>query len=792
MYLTTRGMSKQTLPIDSFLPEIVEEVTDRLAVIVMAEPGAGKTTRVPPALLASGRGKWIVLQPRRWAAKLTAERIAEETGVRVGEEVGYQVRFENRTTARTRLILMTEGILLRRLVDDPELAGVDGVVLDEFHERSLDLDLSLALLKEIRGSLRPDLRVVVMSATLDPVPLERFLPGVRTLKIPGRMYPVETLFRPDARPLQVWREMEKGEGDTLVFLPGSREIETTVRDFEEAFRKEGVRDIEVLPLYASLPESRQKAVFRSSPKRKIICSTNIAETSLTLPGITLVIDSGWQKVMRMDPVLGLDRLETLRISRASADQRAGRAGRVQAGRCVRLWSQGEQTQLRHFETPEIQRVNLGRALMLLSEFGVRDFAAFDWFEAPKSSMLDYSLRELNGLGFMDSGSLTEPGRAALRLPLEPRIAAPVLASRRNGIPEVGARLGAWLEQQGKEDRIRYEEDLLRRLNALSPQEWKSARQIAGTDSIPLIESTIMPKLLEVLIEADRSRVCVKGRMVGRRKVRAKEGELPEACFLFSSMDQGDVLAQSWVPLPMALLAARARKKRRVFWDEELKRVRAVEGLFFEDLELGSLHESSATPEEAARELEAVLLRDPVGILSGNESFRRWWQRVEFYQKHAGAGDPGFHPDWNLIIPGLCSGCVRLSEVMESDVCSRISSFLERSWIEALGEFAPERLEVPTGGQIAVDYGQDPPRLAVRLQEVFGWLETPCVARGRVPVLMELLSPGFKPIQLTRDLRSFWSNAYFEVKKELKARYPKHSWPEDPLTAKPVAKGRRRG
>jgi ATP-dependent helicase HrpB len=243
---------------------------------------------------------------------------------------------------------------------------------------------------------------------------------------------------------------------------------------------------------------------------------------------------------------------------------------------------------------------------------------------------------------------------------------------------------------------------------------------------------------------------------------------------------------------MALLAARARKKRRVFWDEEMKRVRAVEGLFFEDLELGSLHESSATPEEAARELEAVLLRDPVGILSGNESFRRWWQRVEFYQKHAGAGDPGFHPDWNLIIPGLCSGCVRLSEVMESDVCSRISSFLERSWTEALGEFAPERLEVPTGGQIAVDYSQDPPRLAVRLQEVFGWLETPCVARGRVPVLMELLSPGFKPIQLTRDLRSFWSHAYFEVKKELKARYPKHSWPEDPLTAKPVAKGRRRG
>ncbi len=785
-------MSKQTLPIDSFLPDIVAGVTQGSAVILMAEPGAGKTTRVPPALAESNDGKWIVLQPRRWAARLTAERIAQEMGCRVGERVGYQVRFENRTTPSTRIILMTEGILLRRLVDDPELIGVSGVILDEFHERSLDLDLSLALLKEIQGSIRPDLKLVVMSATLDPGPLEKYLPGAVTLSVPGRTFPVEKSYHSGLGLYPLWRKSDPGEGDTLVFLPGSREIERSVEELSRGLAQDRIRGVEVLPLYASLPEERQKAVFRAGSGRKIICATNIAETSITLPGITLVIDSGWQKVMRMDPVLGMDRLETLRISRASAEQRAGRAGRVREGLCVRMWSEGEHSQLRHFETPEIHRVNLGRALLTLSEFGVRDFRSFDWFEAPKSSMLDYAVRELESLGFLEQGAITDRGRGALRLPLEPRLAALAMVSRQNGVAEFGARLGAWLEQLGSEESIRDEEALIRRLNRLSPVELRSARQIYGRDAVPDLEVARWERYLEVMLDADHSRICVGDKMVGRRKVRSRDGALPPASILLSSRDQGEILAQSWVPVPIRLLETRALKKRRVIWDESHERMRALEGLYFEDLEIGPVRDAPVGPEEAAAGLSSWILTDPVAILSRNELFRKWWSRVAFTGKHLAESEVSFEPEWDSIVPGLCAGNTRLAAVIEGDLISRIDPFLDRNFRTLLDRFAPERLEVPTGGRIAIDYSQDPPRLAVRLQEVFGWLETPRVADGRVPVLLELLSPGFKPIQLTRDLKSFWANAYFEVKKELKARYPKHSWPEDPLTAKPEAKGRRRG
>lgn len=785
-------MSKQTLPIDSFLPDIVAGVTQGSAVILMAEPGAGKTTRVPPALAETGSGKWIVLQPRRWAARLTAERIAEELGCRIGERVGYQVRFENRTSPSTQIILMTEGILLRRLVDDPELVGISGVILDEFHERSLDLDLSLALLKEIQGSIRPDLKLVVMSATLDAGPLEKYLPDAMTLAVPGRTFPVETRYRSGLGLYAVWRNSEPGEGDTLVFLPGSREIEGAVEELSRGLRQDGIRGIEVLPLYASLPEEKQKAVFKKGSGRKIICATNIAETSITLPGITLVIDSGWQKVMRMDPVFGMDRLETLRISRAAAEQRAGRAGRVREGICVRMWSEGEHTQLRHFETPEIHRVNLGRALLTLSEFGVRDFRSFDWFEAPKSSMLDYAYRELESLQFIEKGEITERGRKALRFPLEPRLAALVIVSRQGGVPEFGARMGAWLEQIRPDDSIRDEEALIRRLNRLSPLESRSARQIYGNESVPELSLAKWDTYLGVMLDADHSRICVGDKMVGRRKVRTRDGVLPPASILLSSRDQGEIVAQCWVPVPIRLLETRAAKKRQVIWEESQERMRALEGLYFEDLEIGAVREAPVSADEAASGLEALILADPVRVLSRNDSFRKWWSRVTFTAKHQADSNGSLGPDWGSIVPGLCAGHTRLAAVIEGDLMARIDPFLDREFKVALDRFAPERLEVPTGGRIAIDYSQDPPRLAVRLQEVFGWLETPRVADGRVPVLLELLSPGFKPIQLTRDLRSFWANAYFEVKKELKARYPKHSWPEDPLTAKPEAKGRRRG
>jgi ATP-dependent helicase HrpB len=806
-------MSKQTLPIDSFLPAIVHAVSKHSSVIVMAEPGAGKTTRVPVALSNADLSKWIVLQPRRWAARLTATRIAQENQWQLGDEVGYQIRFESRASKKTRILFMTEGVLLRLLASDPELQGYAGVILDEFHERSLDLDLSLALLKEIQESLRPDFKIVIMSATLDPKPLEVYLPDSKSFAIPGRTFPVEKRYLPaaaNARDLDLIPALrmilnEQTSGDVLIFLPGSREIERACDEIRGFLR--GNHDFEVLPLYANLSDADQKRVFDSSAKRKIICSTNIAETSITLPNVKAVIDSGLSRVMRMDPQFGMDRLETVRISRASSEQRAGRAGRVSAGICVRLWSEHEQTALRHFETPEIHRVNLSRALLLLCEFGVSNFKNFAWFEAPKASMLNFSVSELESLGFLQENKMTSAGKLALKLPLEPRLAAVVLQSEKHNHPEFGARFAAFLENLTPRDSIRDEDVFLRRLNHLTPVEMRSAQQILperGTRPNSLAQAPTAPRnylrdlntadwpdYARILIESGKTRIVINGRMVGRRKVSSREGNLPETFLILSALEKKEIQVTSFVPLPKAIVLEYARKKREVFWDEGAARVRGVEGLFFEDLELGNLTDVPVTQSEAAQSLQTMILKNPEQILSRNEEFAEFLKRVRFFNSQRSADEKKVELPWEDLVAGIVMGKTRLSDVLQSGIVGTVEGLLDGALFSELEREAPTKVEVPSGSQIRIDYDSDPPKVSVRLQEVFGWLETPKIANGRVALLLELLSPGFKPMQMTKDLKSFWKGTYFEVKKELKARYPKHAWPEDPLTAKPEAKGRRR-
>jgi ATP-dependent helicase HrpB len=814
-------MSKQTLPIDSFLPAIVHAVSKHASVIVMAEPGAGKTTRVPVALSNADLSKWIVLQPRRWAARLTATRIAEENQWQLGQEVGYQIRFESRASKKTRILFMTEGVLLRLLAGDPELHGYAGVILDEFHERSLDLDLSLALLKEIQESLRPDFKIVIMSATLDPKPLEVYLPDSKSFAIPGRTFPVEKRYLPllaNARDIDLIPALrmilnEQASGDILIFLPGSREIERACDEIRGFLR--GNHDFEVLPLYANLTDADQKRVFEPSPKRKIICSTNIAETSITLPNVKAVIDSGLSRVMRMDPQFGMDRLETVRISRASSEQRAGRAGRVSAGICVRLWSEHEQTALRHFETAEIHRVNLSRALLLLCEFGVSNFKNFSWFEAPKSSMLNFSVSELESLGFLQENKMTDAGKLALKLPLEPRLAAVVLQSEKHHHPEFGARFAAFLENLTPRDSIRDEDVFLRRLNHLTPVEMRSALQIlpgprenaraapdvsANPNTIaPTNTRTFLrelnpanwPDYARILIESGKTRIVINGRMVGRRKVSLRDGNLPEAFLILSALEKNEIQVTSFVPLPKAIVLEYARKKREVFWDEAAARVKGVEGLFFEDLELGNLTDVPVTPEEAAKTLQAMILKNPEAILSRNEEFAEFLKRVRFFNSERSVGEQKIELPWEDLISAIVMDKTRLSDVLQSGIVGTVEGLLDAALFSELEREAPMKVQVPSGSFIRIDYDSDPPKVSVRLQEVFGWLDTPKIANGRVALLLELLSPGFKPMQMTKDLKSFWKGTYFEVKKELKARYPKHAWPEDPLTAKPEAKGRRR-
>jgi ATP-dependent helicase HrpB len=781
--------------VDLHLDRLRQEVRSRSSVILLAEPGAGKSTRVPPAL----EGKWIVLQPRRWATKLVATRIAEEQGWKLGQEVGYQIRFESLVSAQTRYTFMTEGVLLRKLVQDPELRGYQGVILDEFHERSLDADLSLAMLKEIQSSLREDLKIIVMSATLDPQPLLDFLPNSVLMEVEGRTFPVAKHYLGEKTPSQAIRHVlqEVEEGDILYFLPGAYEIERGVREIENELRAlDESKNFEVLPLYSALRDSDQKKVFSPARPgiRRIILSTNIAETSITLPGIRAVIDSGWSKVMRTDPQFGQDRLETIRISLASSEQRAGRAGRVGPGFCFRLWTEGEHTQLRRFETPEVHRVNLSSALLTLAEYGAYPFDRFDWFEKPKPSMLEFSEGELKRVGFLDPrGQLTERGKLGGRLPLSPVLANLFLVSVDLGAPEFGARLCAWLEKgQLGSSPIESLESLQQALSRLDNQSQRGVEQLLrGHSSRGPSPTCVDPR--EVLLQGLSSRVFVDGNLVGRRRVvPLRDRLLPRVGIMLRSKEKTDrgvtqIQVSDFMPLEMSDLLPRAVKKSQVRFDAESERVRAESGIFFEDLALGPVTEVATRTEDAFKILVERVMQNPIVVFKRNPKFEEWWRRVEFFMRYHGE----LEIPWNEIVEAAAHGKTRLSEVAEFSVRSYLESIFDRSWVAKLEEWAPERIDVPSGSQLKIEYEHDPPKLSVRLQECFGWAETPRIAGGKVSLLMELLSPGFKPMQITRDLKSFWNGAYFEIKKELKAQYPKHAWPDDPWTAKAVAKGRHR-
>jgi ATP-dependent helicase HrpB len=792
--MATQQRLLTALPIDARMEEIRKSVNDFSNVIILAEPGAGKSTRVPPALMENS--KWIMLQPRRWAAKQVAKRIAEEQGVVLGEEVGYQVRFDSKTSAKTKLTILTEGILLRKLVQDPELTGITGIILDEFHERSLDLDLALAMLKEIQDSLRPDLKIIVMSATLDPTALEKYLPDVCTIKVEGRTFPVEKKYLGEVRvSTAVSQALEEVDGDVLVFLPGAFEIERAVRDISE--QNSGNRNLEVLPLYSSLTDAEQKRIFEPSTKRRVICATNIAETSITLPKIKAVVDSGWGKVMRTDPQMGEDRLETLRISRASSEQRAGRAGRVSAGICYRLWTEGEQGQLRNFETPEVHRVNLSKAILFLADYGVTNFQKFTWFELPKSSMLDWALRELEQFQFLKKGKITERGRLALRFPLSPKFAQMVLVADAHGKKEFAARICAYLENRPAMDEVEDEGVLIRKLNQLGGSAKLSAEQIFGTNGgVPMLSSDEMELFQKILIEAWPDQVFIENRRVGRRRVVSKKGALPRFGFILSSMEKLEkgspqIEVRSFIPLDEKIILYHTQKRKNEFWDESLEKVRAQEGLFFQDIEIGELREAQAEPSRAGIVLKEYILKKPIEIFNRQERFAHWYERVQFYNSTRKPEENKMEWSWGDVLESLGSGKTKLTQILEEPVVDYIEGMLDSGFVQRFQESVPAKIEVPSGSSHKIDYSTDIPKLSVRLQEVFGWLETPKIADGRKGLLMELLSPGFKPIQLTSDLKSFWSNAYFEVRKELKIRYPKHSWPEDPLTAKAEAKGRRR-
>jgi len=839
------------LPIDDVLPEVLAALGEHPAVVLRAPTGAGKTTRVPPAILdagLAGEGRVVMLEPRRIAARAAARRIASERGASVGGEVGYQIRFERRAGGATRILIVTEGILVRMLQDDPFLDGVGAVIFDEFHERSLHADLSLAMARRVQREVREDLKLVVMSATLETGPIAEYLGGCPVVESAGRLHPVavEYLDRPDPRALPVLaaagvrRAVDEKEGDVLVFLPGVGEIRSTAGLLESLAAE---RNLAVMPLYGDLPGPEQDAVLGPASRRKVVLATNVAETSITIEGIAVVVDTGQARILRFDAGSGLDRLELSRISQASAEQRAGRAGRQGPGHCLRLWTEHDHRSLPERERPEIQRVDLAAPALELLAWGEADPAEFPWFEAPDPAALERAMTLLEDLGARGPAGVTDLGKTMVRLPLHPRLARLVIEGHRRGVAERAARAAALFSERDLVHRPAggrpvvadgsTPSDLLDRLEALERFEksgygethlgpihrgrarWvlKVAEQIAkaarrALGRCPRRAEDPDEAILRALLAAYPDRLARRrepgsrrGVMVGGRGVRlaemstVHEGEF----FLCLELDAGRSGERSEAFVRQASKVEREwlgelDERDEVSFDPERERAVGHRRVYYRDLLLEET-EIPVSAGEAARVLAEAAAAEPERALGLDEpKVAAFLARLRFLaRERPELGLPTFEgDDLRELLPALAGGKRSFEELRRAPLVGVLEGSLGFEAHRALEREAPERIEVPSGSQIRLRYEPDgPPVLAVRIQEIFGLRETPTVAGGRVPVLLHLLAPNMRPQQVTQDLASFWQNVYPEVRRELAGRYPKHAWPEDPLDAQPERRPKRR-
>jgi ATP-dependent helicase HrpB len=821
---------RPALPIDLVLPDLLASLRERPSAVLIAPTGAGKTTRVPPALLDQVEGRIVMLEPRRIAARAAARRMADEGGWRVGEEVGYQVRFDQKAGQSTRILVVTEGILVQRLQSDPFLEDVGAVIFDEIHERSLHTDLSLAMARRVQREVRPDLKIVAMSATIDPGPIAEYL-DAPVIESEGRLHPVEIRYLDRETPIAtaVRRALADTDGDVLVFLPGVGEIDRAAQALA------GDRDLAVLPLYGDLPAERQDEVLRPLDRRKVVLATNVAETSVTVEGVTAVVDSGLVRRMRYDPSTGLDRLELGKISRASADQRAGRAGRQGPGLCLRLWPAWEHPTLPERETPEIRRVDLAAPALQLLAWGESDLTAFGWLEPPDPAALASALQLLRRLEATDDHGVTSTGRLLARMPVHPRLGRLLLEGHRLGHPKEAALVAALLSERdpfpraprGAGPRRASRSDLLDRLDALEAferRDWSEDRLNAGAARFVLkardqladmsrkelgTASGREPRdeaLLKALLAAYPDRLAKRREprspravMVGGRGVRLAEESAVLDPDLFLCVDLDDRPGESLVRLasevrPEWLPAERLSTTVDLIFDEEKERVIAWKRIRYDDLVLTE-NEASASGEKAeqilteaaAKHLDRALpLDDPevAGFLARIRSLREWMPDL---------GLPLFDDDQlRGLLPALVAGRKSFPELRRAPLLPVLQGALTHEQLRAVEREAPQRLEVPSGSHIHLVYEPGrPPVLAARIQELFGLAETPRVAAGRVAVLLHLLAPNQRPQQVTHDLRSFWENTYPQVRKELAGRYPKHAWPLDPWNAVPERRPRKR-
>ena len=840
------------LPIDDVLPALRDALRARTVAVLEAPPGAGKTTRVPVALLDEPwlQGlRLVMLEPRRLAARAAAHYMARTLGEQVGDTVGYRVRGETRVSARTRIEVVTEGVLARLISADPALEDYGVVVFDEFHERSVQADLGLALVLEAQQQLRDTLRVLVMSATLDGDAVATLLADAHgaapIVRSEGRMFPITTHYRPpraderlEATVSRVVREAcEHTEGDLLVFLPGASEQR---RVFERLTASGGLDPTRIAchQLHGSMPLAEQDRALAPAPTgmRKVVLSTSIAETSLTVPGVRTVIDAGWSRVPRHDAAAGLTRLHTVRVSRASAEQRRGRAGRTAAGHCYRLWDAHEEHGFLASTRPEIIDADLASVALELADFGVPDPAQLRWLDVPRPGPFRQARELLTQLGALDAtGRITPHGKRMAALPLAPRLAHLVLVAESRGQGMLGAAIAALLEERDilrgerghvpADVRVRTELlhrdgdaslahfsvqadrdatrrvrqamlDLARRLSLTGAATWDDAETgsllaLAYPDRIAQRRPGSEPRFL---MRNGIGAVVAKGDTLAEAEwlaIAEVDGQPPEYRVVRAAPITVDEIRADFTE--------QMTREQSVSWDDRAQSVRTTERTRLGALVLEEKVWRAVDPDAVRHEVAAHLRRVGVAAWPWSEGAQRLRTRLAFVHAHGNGAEWPAVDDASLtatmdewLIPHL-DGVRSWAHLEALDWHEALISQLPWAQRAALDRLAPTHLEVPSGSRIAVDYS-DPaaPVLAVKLQEVFGWTTTPLLCEGRVPVTLHLLSPAQRPVQVTRDLAGFWRSGYFEVRKELRGRYPRHPWPDDPLTAPPTRRAKPRG
>ena len=846
----------QALPIDAALPELTGALRAHNAAVLVAPPGAGKTTRVPLVLAgeawAAGK-KILVLAPRRLAARAAAARMAATLGEAVGTTVGYRVRFAAKVSRATRIEVVTEGVFTRLVLGDPTLANVAAVVFDEFHERSLEADLGLALARDVQLGLREDLKLLVMSATLDGARVGRLLDNAPVIESAGRAFPVETRYlgRDTQQPVErqvadaVVRALRTDAGSLLVFLPGAAEIRRT-----EAFVRERITDsdIDVVALYGALDADIQDRAIAPAPpgRRKVVLATSIAETSLTIEGVRVVIDSGLARVPRYEPDVGLTRLETVRVSRASADQRRGRAGRTQPGVCYRLWDEPQTAALEPANRPEILAADLSGFMLDLASWGVADSAALAFLDPPPAPALAEARALLLALGAVDrDGRLTDEGRRLRRLPLAPRLARMVVDAAGLGEAELAAEVAVILTERGLGGN---DVDLAHRVDALHRDRSQRARDalMVAKRWARIAEETLAPRggeRREASRGSERQQRSVGSLLALAYPERIAKNRGAGGAFLLANgrganVDPASALArapfiaaaevtgtaaQARIVLAAALDASeiearsadRIESREEIVFDAASGSLRARRLRRLGAIVLAEQPMPVAPSEETARVLADAVVRLGVDRLPWTKSLQQWRDRVGFLRRvdlvaarerevagsTSAKADGDEWPDLSdaalaataadWLVPAL-AGKTALSSLQSDALADALHGLLPWRLSRRLDAEAPTHFSAPSGSVVPIDYAaEEGPKLAIRVQELFGLDRHPTIAAGRVAVVVELLSPAQRPVQVTRDLPGFWRGSYGAVKAEMKGRYPRHPWPDDPLAAAPTRRAKPR-